>query len=175
MELIFRQAEKNEYEQVRAFYYELIDKMQDAAYHPKWQKGIYPEDEYIRSSVEKGEMYLAKYGEELAAAMIFNTHTNDGYEQAHWQVNAEKGEYAVLHALGVIKDHTQKGVGKFMVKNAVRLAEEKKYKAIRLDVLKGNLPAEKLYLSTGFKFIQRVKLYYEDTGLCDFDLYEYVI
>lgn len=175
MEPIFRQAQKDEFENVRDFYYELIDKMQTAVYHPKWQKGIYPEDEYIKESVENGEMYLALCGDDLAGAMIFNTHTNDGYAQAQWQVNAEDGEYAVLHALGVIKEYTQKGVGKFLVENAVRLAVERKYKAIRLDVLTGNLPAEKLYLSTGFKFIQRVGLFYEDTGFCDFDLYEYKI
>lgn len=48
-------------------------------------------------------------------------------------------------------------------------------KAIRLDVLGGNIPASKLYESMGFKYIETLKLFYEDTGLTDFLLYELVL
>ena len=67
----------------------------------------------------------------------------------------------------------RQGIGKRLVAEAVHLAEENGMKALRLDVLVGNLPAEKLYKSMGFMFIDRVTLFYEDTGRCDFDLYEY--
>ena len=45
-------------------------------------------------------------------------------------------------------------------------------KAIRLDVLKGNAPAERLYTSLGFVYVDTLKLFYEDTGRVDFELYE---
>ena len=48
-------------------------------------------------------------------------------------------------------------------------------KAVRLDVLKGNLPAEKLYEGEGFTYVDTVKLFYEDTGRVDFKMYEYLI
>ena len=48
-------------------------------------------------------------------------------------------------------------------------------KAIRLDVLKGNLPAEKLYTGLGFKYLHTLKMFYEDTGWTDYELYEYRI
>ena len=41
-----------------------------------------------------------------------------------------------------------------------------------LDVLEGNLPAKKLYESVGFQYIERMELFYEDTGLAGFWLYE---
>ena len=45
-------------------------------------------------------------------------------------------------------------------------------KAIKLDVLKGNVPAERLYESMGFRYVDTVRLFYEDTGLAEFRLYE---
>ena len=42
-------------------------------------------------------------------------------------------------------------------------------------MLNGNLPAVRLYESEGFRFVSRVELFYEDTGLTDFLLYEYAL
>lgn len=46
---------------------------------------------------------------------------------------------------------------------------------MRLDVLKGNLPAEKLYPACGFRCVDTVTMYYGDTGWTDFEMYEYVV
>ena len=173
MELKVRVARQNEYETVKNFYYGLIDKMQNSEYHPKWQKGIYPEDEYMRRAVEQGQMYLTECDGRIIGAMIINHNTTDGYERAHWSIKAEKDEVTVIHALGVMPDFGNRGVGKFMVGEVMKIAEQNGQKTVRLDVLAGNLPAEKLYKSMGFSFVERVKLFYEDTGLCSFDLYEY--
>ena len=43
---------------------------------------------------------------------------------------------------------------------------------IRLDVLKGNLIAEKMYPEMGFKYVMTLPVFYEDIGLKDFELYE---
>ncbi len=48
-------------------------------------------------------------------------------------------------------------------------------KAIRLDVLKGNLPAEKLYSGLGFRYLHTLNMFYEDTGWTDYELYEYTL
>lgn len=175
MELTFRPAEKSEYESVRDFYYELIDKMQFSEYHPKWQKGIYPEDGYLKSATDSGQLYIALSGGRIISAMIINNSTTEGYDSVSWPTSAKSDETAVIHALGVMPDFSRRGVGRFMVNEAIKVASEQNCRVIRLDVLKGNLPAEKLYKSMGFSFIQRVELFYEDTGLCDFDLYEYVL
>jgi ribosomal protein S18 acetylase RimI-like enzyme len=48
-------------------------------------------------------------------------------------------------------------------------------KVIRLDVLKGNRHAEKLYSGMGFQYLHTLPMYYEDTGWTDFKLYEYLL
>ena len=62
-----------------------------------------------------------------------------------------------------------------MVSFLIDKARRENQKAIRLDILLGNAPAYKLYEAMGFVFIDRIELFYEDTGLVAFDLYEYVI
>ena len=48
-------------------------------------------------------------------------------------------------------------------------------KAIRLDIIEGNLPAEKAYTKFGFSYRETVKMFYDDTGWMDFKLFEYII
>ncbi len=62
-----------------------------------------------------------------------------------------------------------------MVKKAMDIARDNQQKAIRLDVLGGNVPAERLYTQMGFQYMDTLQMYYEDTGWTDYELYEYVL
>lgn len=62
-----------------------------------------------------------------------------------------------------------------MVRHAIDLARKDGMKAVRLDVLKENLPAHRLYEGIGFVYADSLQLYYENTGRADFDFYEYLI
>ena len=159
--LAIRAARADEFEAVRCFYHRLIDMMEGSEFHPRWEKGVYPSDAFMRSSIERGELYLGLLGGDIAAAMAINGEGAEGYAGAPWGVRAADGEFSVIHALGVLpsKD-VARGLG---------------HKALRLDVLNGNLPAVRLYESEGFRFVSRVELFYEDTGLTDFLLYEYAL
>ena len=55
------------------------------------------------------------------------------------------------------------------------MAENSGIRAIRLDVLKGNLPAEKVYLKMGFRYVDTLPMYYEDTGITDYKAFERLI
>ena len=62
-----------------------------------------------------------------------------------------------------------------MMEEAVKIAEDMGLKALRLDVLEGKLPAERLYEKVGFQYAGSLNIFYEDTGWADFNLYEYEI
>ena len=55
---------------------------------------------------------------------------------------------------------------------AIEAAQAAGQKAIRLDVLAGNVPAERLYEGMGFRYLGTIPMFYEDTGWTDYELYE---
>ena len=62
-----------------------------------------------------------------------------------------------------------------MVRKVIESACENGIKAISLDVLDGNIPAERAYTKTGFVYCDTVKMFYEDTGWTQFKLFEYMV
>lgn len=173
--MVIRVAKKSEFLGIRSFYHNVIDRMQDAQYKPAWEKGVYPSDSYLKESIENGELWVCAYENEYIAAMIVNHQSNAGYQKIQWATQAQDDEVTVVHALCVLPDFQGKGLAGAMVKKVIALAEDAKQKAIRLDVLGGNLPAERLYTKYGFQYIDTVEMFYEDTGWTDFKLYEYKV
>ena len=167
-----RRAAPPEFPLIWDFYGQVIDGMAGAEFHPGWERGVYPAESFIRASLEQGELYTAWREGALAGAMVLNRSCTPGYERIDWAVEAPPEEVSVIHALGVAPDFQGKGVAKALVREAVRLAGEAGQKALRLDVLHGNLPAERLYTAAGFQYRGTVRLFYEDTGLTDYLLYE---
>ena len=86
--LAIRAARADEFEAVRGFYHRLIDMMEGSEFHPRWEKGVYPSDAFIRSSIERGELYLGLLGGDIAAAMAINGEGAEGYSGAPWSVRA---------------------------------------------------------------------------------------
>ena len=168
-------AAEDQYEAVRNFYHSLIDAMAGSAAFVGWKKDIYPSPEFLKRAAARGEMYLVMEAEDIAAAMVLNRECNDGYAGFRWQSGARDSEAMVIHALGVHPRYSGRGYAKALVRRAFAVAAEHGMKAVRLDVLEGNYPAEKLYTGLGFRYMGTVKMYYEDTGWKDFMLYEYPI
>ena len=165
-------AVNGDFDKIRALYWDIIDQMRDAEYKPMWEKGVYPSDDALVSAINAGTLYYAMENGELIAAMVVNHNCSKEYELVHWEVEAQPEEVSVIHMLGVLPDFHGKGVARFMVESAQRIARENNQKVMRLDVLEGNLPAEKLYVKYGFKYLETLKLFYEDTGWANFKMYE---
>lgn len=182
-----RKAESDEFNRVRDFYWDLIDRMQGRTDSIGWQKGVHPSDEFLRESIDGGYMYLLDEanrdaGEcdkdeagEILAAVVLNSDWNDGYNDVPWSVDCPPENVMIIHALAVRPDLQGQGVGRRIVKEIIEIARQNNMKTIRLDSLSRNTAAVRLYTGGGFDIIQRKRLYYEDTGLTDFILYEMVL
>jgi len=170
-----RPADISEYDRVRLFYYSLIDEMAKLPYGAGWIKDVYPSRDMIKACIDAGEYYIAEENGSICGAMVVNHSFNEGYREFEWPTKAEDDEITVIHALGVHPKYMGRKIATKMVCFVIKKAEEEGQKAIRLDVLKGNLPAERLYSGIGFKYLHTLKMFYEDTGWTDYELYEYPI
>lgn len=173
--MIIRAAAEQEFDVVQAFYHLLTDAMAHAVYSPGWKKGIYPSDEDLQEALRERTLFVGTEGEEIVAAMVMNHACNEGYGKAEWQIQASPEEVTVLHMLGTHPARRGKGLAKELVAWAIEDAKQRRQKAVRLDVLAGNLPAERLYPAMGFRHIVTIPMYYPDTDWMDCGLYEYLL
>lgn len=168
----FRKAQESEFEKIKAFYWKLIEKTEKSAYPPGWKKGIYPTDEFLKNSLKNGELYVLEQDGEPAASVIVNSEWNEGYNGAPWSLKCRADEILVPHALGVAPSCQHRGIGKAVVADVLDLARKLGKKSVRLDILGTNYPAEKLYTSMGFRFVQAKEMFYEDTGYTEYRMFE---
>ena len=173
--LQIRIANHNDYIRVRDFYYSLIDAMKDAEYKPGWEKDIYPTQEFLKKSIRCKELYIGEIAGQIVSCMVANHEYNEGYKNIQWSINVTDAELFVIHALGVHPSFSGQGIAKQMVQKVLETSSKNNIKTIRLDVLSGNIPAEKAYTKMGFKYIDTIQMYYEDTGWTDFKVFEYIL
>ncbi len=170
-----RKANPGEFEAVRSFYHSHIDQSQGSPFDIGWKKGIYPSDSYLLDALAAGALFVGIAEEEIVAGMILDHHCNEDYRKVTWLTEAAAEEIMVIHALGVLPSWGGKGIGAAMVDKAMEIAGKAGCKVMRLDVLEGNLPAVRLYTRAGFRLVDALPMFYEDTGWTKFELYEKVL
>ena len=170
-----RQAKSSEFISVRNFYWNLIEQMTGHKNAIGWKIGIYPSDEYLSESIRRNELYVLDSEDGYSACVIVNRFYNEGYNGCPWKVNCTSNEILVLHALAVRPNVQGKGIGKLVVQDLIEMAKASGKKSVRLDILKGNIAAERLYTKMGFVYIQSKTMFYEDTGWTEYVMYELVL
>ncbi|MCI1225901.1 MAG: GNAT family N-acetyltransferase [Atopobiaceae bacterium] len=157
---------------VRALYRDVIDQTPQLDQHARWKHGLYPTDALFASFIEDGSMYLLADGGTVVAAMAMSMGQEEDYHEVPWQVDAADDEVAVIHLLAVRPSRQGQGLASRMIDEAVRLAQDEGKRAVRLDALATNTPAQRLYASKGFQPRGRQNLYAENTGWTDFLFFE---
>lgn len=157
--MIFEKANGNDYASVRAFYWKLIDEMQSENDKIGWKKGIYPSDDYLMHCLAKGELYKLTNDDKMYACVILNSAGNEGYQGVKWGIDCKENEVLIPHALAVAPSEQGQGIGTRLVNEIIRFARSEAKKAIRLDILGTNIPAERLYKKCGFHFVEAGQLF----------------
>ena len=171
----FRQAVQEDMDGVLALYDQVIERFQAQTGTMAWQKGVYPTRANFQQAIQAGALYLGELEGRLAAGMVVTQGTDKTYGNPPWRVDAPDLETAVIHTLGVSPDFAGQGLGLDMMRQGAELAREKGWRALRLDVLEDNAPAQRFYERAGFVYIQTKQIWYESTGLASFLLYEYAV
>lgn len=170
--LTIRKARPDETEAVRAFYHRLITEMRDAPFFPQWEIDVYPTDTYLNQAVLRGEMYIGLCGEEIACSMALSRDMDEDCSALCWLTNAAADEIMVVHVLCVLPAFSRRGFGKALVRHAQQESRALGCKSLRLDVLEGNLPAERLYTSLGFRYVGPVRTVFSEDDFLDFRMFE---
>ena len=173
--LNIRQAVPEDLTAIVELYDGVIDLFQAQTGNTGWRRGVYPTETDFQKAIETGTLYLGELEGRLAAGMILTQGTDKTYGEPPWRVDAPDEETAVIHTLGVSPAFSGRGLALQMIEGAVTLAREKGWRALRLDVLEDNVPAQRLYQRAGFVYIETKQIWYKSTGLANFLLYEYAV
>ena len=162
----------DDFELVKNCYLDVIAHTPGMQQHARWEYGKHPTEEGLRGYIERGEMYFLTDGEEIAGMAAVTMYQGEDYESISWQENLENDQVAVVHLLAVRPTYQGKSLGIKMLEEIMRLAVKNGKKALRLDTLKSNIPAQRMYEKAGFSYRGRQRLYAENTGMTDFLYYE---
>ena len=169
--LELRTAEPEELETVCCMYEEICAAQAGDPCGPDWHYGVYPCREDLEEALAAGELWLGLDGGTPAAAMVVRRGEDAIYRGAPWTVTDEP--IRVLHLFAVRPAFRGRGLAREALRALFARFAREGARAVHLDVIKGNLAAERLYRSVGFQFVEERAVWYPDTGDNTVRLYEF--
>lgn len=170
--MIIRKCTQADIGAAGAFYDKVVEYLDAHINYPKWMYKVYPSEEFVRDMTREGSQYLCMEKDSVAAAFVLNTDPQGNYGKGHWTRDLPEGSYMILHTLAVDPALSGKGIATRVIDYCIAKGKEEGYKALRLDIVPGNLPAEKLYLKNGFSFAGEADLERGIDRIPFFRLYE---
>lgn len=128
----------------------MIDKLID-----QWDE-VYPNKENFLNDIRNNSLYIAASddSEEIMGCIVLNEYQDPEYKEIKWSFSEEK--IAVIHRLMIHPKHEGKGIAQYLVRFVEKLAKEKQYCAIRLDVFIKNPRAVNFYNKLGYEVSGKV-------------------
>lgn len=159
-------------ETVKKGYIDVIENTPMIYEYARWVYGEHPDDEMLQSYIDRGEMYVLKDGEKIAGLAAVSLSQGEDYACIKWQEDLPDGQAASIHLLAVCPEYRGHSLGLKIVEDAMEIAVKNGKKALRLDTLKSNIPAQWLYEKAGFSRRGEQQRYIENIGVLDFIYYE---
>ncbi|MBP3893188.1 MAG: GNAT family N-acetyltransferase [Atopobiaceae bacterium] len=168
-------ANASDFDAIWQLYADVCEHQAQDAYGAKWTIGVYPTESDIRAHIDAGELYVGWSGGQPVAAMVLVGHEDPEYASVPWKTPAADDEVAVIHLLAVHPHARGLHAGAELVHEATLLSRAAGKRVMHLDVVPGNLAASHIYVAEGYELACTYQIYYEDTGLADFEMYELVL
>ncbi len=151
MSIQFRLAASADLPRVEAVFAHIFDRQEKGIDYNRWERGIYPTGEDARKALAQGTLYVGEEDGILGASAILNQIQIPEYGQVPWEIPAQAQEVFVIHTLCVDPAWSGRGVGAAFVSFAEEIGREKGCTVLRLDSFENNVPAQRLYLSQGYR------------------------
>ncbi len=157
---------------VMDFYNEVVSYLQSHINYPLWDSDR-PSEDGIITAAAQGELYICiDDKEDILGAVVLSEDPEGDYDAGDWNESLRSGEYLCVHLLAVKPGSLKSGVGSFIMEECISLAQRGGYRALRLDLVPGNTPAERLYIKSGFTYAGTKDLKRNKVNIPLFDLYE---
>lgn len=158
---MIRKAVAADLPQAAEIYDAILDREETAGpVYTNWQRGKYPTIDTAREALEAGTLYVGEEGGRLWGVVNLNAIQLPEYDAIPWSLPAEREEVAVIHTLCIRPACSGHGYAKQMVAFCEEEARRLGRKVIRLDTWEGNLPANRLYPSLGYRYAGQAEFFF---------------
>ena len=164
-----------QFEQLTQFYREAIDHTPGMRRFVRWIYGLHPTDGMILDYIRSASMFTVEDKGELLCAFALTPSQGSDYHGTGWERALADDEVALVHLLCVNPAYQHQGIGRRVMELAIDLARKMGKKALRLDALACNTPAQRLYESLGFQKRGIAHWFADNMGWTDFFLYELLL
>lgn len=164
-----------DYKRITDYYKYVIDNSPMMKEYARWIYGQHPTDDTIRKYIDDGHMYYSTKNNVIMAAVALMPFQGEEYHAVSWNSILKDDEVCVPHLFCVNPDFQRQGVARSVMNDIIAFSREANKRAVRLDTLCCNIPAQRFYESIGFNRIGVQNWYANNTGWIDFILYEYLI
>jgi len=149
---MIRKAIAADLPKVNGIYEAIFDKEDQGPAYTNWLRGSYPTGEDARQALEAGTLYVGEEDGFLWGVVNLNGIQLPEYDDILWTIPAEREQVGVIHTLCIHPNHSGKGRAKRMVAFCEETARAQGKTVIRLDTWEGNVPANRMYPSLGYRF-----------------------
>lgn len=161
-----------DFERITDFYKYVIDNTDTMPECCRWIYGLHPSDEMIALYITEGSLYYCEQDGVIISAVSATPYQGDDYHDVEWDDKLADDEVGSVHILAINPDIQKQGMASKTMNAVYELFKAAGKKAIRLDALDTNLPAQRLYESLGYKKIDVRNWYACNLGYADFLVYE---
>ncbi len=145
MELI--RATEQDVDDLLAFYRHVADNMEEQGID-HWHWGRYPNEEFIREDIAKGEMYYMLEGKTISAAVVITVGQEEAYDSLTWSCGMRPGSF---RRLAVHPSMQGAGLGGLVLDDVLQLLRRSGCDCVRCDTAEVNRHAIRLYEKLGFR------------------------
>lgn len=167
-----RKCTVEDVELVGKFYDDFVSWLDCHINYPRWIYKVYPSESSVRAMTEAGDQYVCLDGEKITGAFALSTEVQGSYQKANWSRHLDDGTYVVIHALATDPEMQRQGIGTGVIRYCIDKAKAEGYKAIRVDIAPGNIPARSLFEKAGFDYAGDVDLELPIGDIPAFSMYE---
>ena len=170
-----RKATPDKLDEVCQFYQTICAQQQDDAYGADWHWGVYPGRALLADRIKRAMVVEGIVDSRVTSIGVLTAGEDPNYRQVKWSVPAKDEQIVILHLFAVDQAFRGRGIAKQMLQGLFQFAKKRGYAVMHLDVMKENVPAERTYVKSGFRFAGEVVIHYDDIGDTTAQMYERVL
>ncbi len=169
---MIRKAVPADVPKAAAIYEAIFDREAETVSYTNWLRGSYPTFETAQKAIESGSFYVGEEDGELWGSVILNSVQLPEYAGIPWTLAAEPDKVAVIHTLCIHPAHGGRGHAREMALFCEETARAQGKTVMRLDTWEGNVPANRLYPSLGYRLAGAAEFFFQNFVRENLNCYE---